>query len=96
MATAIVALVSALFAIFKWQTERAQWQKTFESERQRGVSEWQVKFLQDLVTRRVEAYPVVFRTLAAVRDVPGDEAHLAEVRENPARLRAAADQLLEH
>jgi hypothetical protein len=96
LGTAIVALISAIFAIFKWQTERAQWQKTFASERQKGVSDWQVQFLHDLVTRRVEAYPAVLRTLAVVRDVEGDEDHLAAVGDHPERLLETADQLLEH
>lgn len=88
LATAIVALIGAIFAIFKWQTERAQWQKTFE----KSVTDWQVQFLHDLVTRRVETYPAILRTLAAVRDVP-DKDHLGAVRDHPERLLAASDCL---
>ena len=80
----------------KYETDRAQWQQTFESERQKGVSDWQVQFLHDLVTWRVEAYPAVLRTLGAVPDVEGDDDHLAAVRDLPERLLEAVGELLEH
>ena len=102
LATAIVALIGAIFAIFTWHTERAQWQTRFETERaqwqktfEKSVTDWQVQFLHDLVTRRVETYPAILRTLAAVRDVP-DKDHLGAVRDHPERLLETADQLLAH
>jgi len=102
LATAIVALIGAIFAIFKWQTERAQWQTKFEAERtqwhktfEKSVTDWQVQFLHDLVTRRVETYSPILGTLAAVRDVP-DKDHLRSVRDHPERLLETADQLVKH
>ena len=95
LTTALVALASSIFTFVKWRTERAQWHRTFESELKKGVSDWEVQFLHDLVTRRVEAYPAVLRTLGAVRDVADDE-HLAAVREHPECLLDTADQLLAH
>src|SRR5690242_2259478 len=103
LVTAIVALIGAIVAIFKWRTERAQWQKKFDAERaqwqktfEKSVSDWQVQFLHVLVTRRVEAYPAVLKTLAAVRDVTEDPDHSADVRDYPERLLETAKELLEH
>jgi hypothetical protein len=63
----------------------------------KGVAEWQVQFLRDLVERRVAAYPPVFRSLAAVRDVAGtDDGHLAHVQQHPEYLTQTADELLDH
>lgn len=96
LVTAVVALIGATFAIVKWHSERTQWREEFDSERQKGVSDWQVQFLQDLVTRRVEAYPAVLRTLGAVRDVGSDDGHLAAIQDHPEGLLQTADRLLEH
>jgi hypothetical protein len=60
------------------------------------VTDWQVQFLHDLVIRRVEAYPALLRTLAAVRDIPDDRDHLAAVRGHPERLLQTADELFDH
>jgi len=106
LVTATVALLSSAFAILKWNDERAtrertmkaqrdQWEKTFEDERQKGVSEWQIQFLHDLVQRRITLYAGVLKTLGAVRDV-GEEDHRRTVQEHPERLMKTADELLDH
>jgi hypothetical protein len=68
--------------------QRDEWEKTFETElakvdsaRRKDVADWQIQFLRDLVSRRVATYPAVFATLGAVIDVPGDDEHLASVRQ---------------
>lgn len=50
-----------------FEEQRDQWGRAFEDQRKRGVGEWQITFLRELVIRRLGVYPSLLKTLSAVR-----------------------------